>query len=123
MNALKYNNFTEPTPIQRETLPLALGGRNVIGAAETVSISLLILQTKVRIYQFFFSLTNHVIQGSGKTLAFGIPMVQYIAKSQERDGELAGLVLTPTRELAIQVKNHIEKIGIFANIRVSCSTF
>ena len=43
MNALKYNKFTEPTPIQRETLPLALGGRNVIGAAETVIISLLLL--------------------------------------------------------------------------------
>ena len=49
-------------------------------------------------------------------------MVQYIAKSQERDGDLAGLVLTPTRELAIQVKNHIEKIGVFANIRVRCLT-
>ncbi|KAI9248869.1 P-loop containing nucleoside triphosphate hydrolase protein [Phascolomyces articulosus] len=92
VNALKYNKFSEPTPIQRETLPLALAGRNVIGAAET---------------------------GSGKTLAFGIPMVQYIAKSQGKSDGLAGLVLTPTRELAIQVKNHIEKIGTFANIKMA----
>ncbi|KAI9476623.1 P-loop containing nucleoside triphosphate hydrolase protein [Zychaea mexicana] len=92
MNALKYNKFTAPTPIQQETLPLALAGRNVIGAAET---------------------------GSGKTLAFGIPIVQHVAKSQERSGDLAGLILTPTRELAIQVKEHIEKVGVFADIKVA----
>ncbi|KAI8139452.1 P-loop containing nucleoside triphosphate hydrolase protein [Fennellomyces sp. T-0311] len=92
MNALKLNKFTAPTPIQRETLPLALAGRNVIGAAET---------------------------GSGKTLAFGIPMVQHIARLSARTGELTGLVLTPTRELAIQVKEHIEKVGTFANVKVA----
>jgi ATP-dependent RNA helicase DDX24/MAK5 len=89
-NALKYNQFSSPTPIQKESLPLALDGRDIIGAAET---------------------------GSGKTLAFGIPMISYLT-THERSG-LAGLVLTPTRELAIQVKDHISKMALFTDIRVA----
>lgn len=94
VNALKYYKFTQPTPIQSKTLPRALAGRDIIGAAET---------------------------GSGKTLAFGIPMVQSLLKGT-RDG-LTGLVLTPTRELAIQVKDHIQNIATFTDIRVCLYIF
>ncbi|KAI9482776.1 MAG: P-loop containing nucleoside triphosphate hydrolase protein [Benjaminiella poitrasii] len=89
-NALKYNHFTAPTPIQKNALPLALQGRDIIGSAET---------------------------GSGKTLAFGIPIVNYLATHTAHEG-LTGLILTPTRELAIQVRDHIEKMAIFSNARV-----
>ncbi|KAF1796250.1 P-loop containing nucleoside triphosphate hydrolase protein [Mucor lusitanicus] len=90
VNALKYNNFTAPTPIQKNSLPLALEGRDIIGSAET---------------------------GSGKTLAFGIPIINYLATHPAREG-LAGLILTPTRELAIQVRDHIDKMSVFSNMRV-----
>ncbi|KAJ2156802.1 ATP-dependent RNA helicase [Coemansia sp. RSA 552] len=88
LRALKHLGFTKPTEIQSKTLPSALSGRDIIGAAET---------------------------GSGKTLAFGIPMLQHVSKS-----DTTGLVLTPTRELAIQVKNHLVAMSKFngANIVV-----
>ena len=65
--------ISEPTPIQQETIPLLLAGRDVIGQART---------------------------GSGKTLAFATPMVE---RCDPRVHEVQALVLTPTRELAIQV--------------------
>jgi ATP-dependent RNA helicase DDX24/MAK5 len=88
-NALKYNKFTTPTPIQKNSLPLAMKGRDIIGSAET---------------------------GSGKTLAFGIPIIDYLA-THTREG-LGGLILTPTRELAIQVRDHLENMSVFADLRV-----
>ncbi|KAI8363577.1 P-loop containing nucleoside triphosphate hydrolase protein [Mortierella sp. GBAus27b] len=87
-NALKKLKFTKPSPIQEKSLPLGLAGRDVVGVAET---------------------------GSGKTLAFGLPIVQFLAQqsamaaaSKEPLKEsLTALILTPTRELAIQVKDHL----------------
>ncbi|KAI7864976.1 P-loop containing nucleoside triphosphate hydrolase protein [Spinellus fusiger] len=90
MDALRYNKFTHPTPIQEKVLPVALQGRHIIGAAET---------------------------GSGKTLAFGIPIVRHILNHKNKHG-LGALILTPTRELAIQVKNHIQNIAVFTSLRV-----
>ncbi|KAG9296070.1 hypothetical protein G9A89_011922 [Geosiphon pyriformis] len=103
LNALKSLKFGQPTPIQEKTLPYGLKGRDVIGAAET---------------------------GSGKTLAFGIPILQYIINIKESSvgskknlenqhtNELAALIITPTRELAIQVKDHLLQIGKYAGIKV-----
>lgn len=71
--------FTHPTPIQHKAIPIALQGDDIIGIAQT---------------------------GTGKTLAFGIPMVQRL--SSVTDG--AALVLVPTRELAIQVDEVLQKI-------------
>ena len=65
--------YEVPTPIQLKAIPLAIEGKDVIGIAQT---------------------------GTGKTLAFGIPMIQRLAREKGR-----GLVLTPTRELAIQVRD------------------
>ncbi len=71
--ALAAMEISEPTPIQQETIPLLLAGRDVIGQART---------------------------GSGKTLAFATPMVE---RCEPTVREVQALVLTPTRELAIQV--------------------
>ena len=71
--ALAAMEISEPTPIQQATIPLLLSGRDVIGQART---------------------------GSGKTLAFAIPMIERCDASLR---EVQALVLTPTRELAIQV--------------------
>ncbi len=71
--------FTQPTPIQYQVIPIALEGKDVVGIAQT---------------------------GTGKTLAFGIPMLQLLAKNQGQ-----GLVLLPTRELAQQVEETLSEIG------------
>ncbi|MCE9541878.1 DEAD/DEAH box helicase [Candidatus Kaiserbacteria bacterium] len=71
--------YTTPTPIQHQSIPMAIEGKDVIGVAQT---------------------------GTGKTLAFGIPMIQRLAQAEGR-----GLVLVPTRELALQVDETLRKIG------------
>ena len=81
--------YSEPTPIQTEAIPLALQGRDVIGLAET---------------------------GSGKTAAFGIPMLQRL---WEKPQAFYGLVLVPTRELAYQISQQLEALG--SEISVRCT--
>ncbi|CAH1758167.1 1879_t:CDS:10 [Entrophospora sp. SA101] len=95
MKGLELLKFDKPTPIQEKTLPASLTGRDVVGAAET---------------------------GSGKTLAFGIPILEYIIKrknnNEKQFNELVGLILTPTRELAIQIKDHLQSISKFSSINI-----
>jgi superfamily II DNA/RNA helicase len=99
MNELKSLGFNKPTPIQAKTLHFSLSGRDVIGAAET---------------------------GSGKTLAFGIPILEYIFKKVKDSNQLVGLILTPTRELAMQIRDHLQHISknSLIKVRISyCYTF
>ncbi|KAJ2883434.1 ATP-dependent RNA helicase, partial [Coemansia asiatica] len=93
LRALKHLRFTSPTEIQSKTLYQSMNGRDIIGAAET---------------------------GSGKTLAFGIPMLQHICNKDKDlwDGP-TGLVLVPTRELAVQVKNHFMALTRFMHARIA----
>jgi len=79
LHVLDTLKFTVPTPIQLRAIPPAIEGKDVIGVAQT---------------------------GTGKTLAFGIPMLQRILASDGR-----GLILLPTRELALQVEETLSKIG------------
>ncbi len=76
---LETHQYITPTPIQRQAIPHALEGKDIVGIAQT---------------------------GTGKTLAFGLPMLQRLAA---HGGQ--GLVLLPTRELAIQVDQTLQKIG------------
>ncbi|KAJ1680346.1 ATP-dependent RNA helicase [Spiromyces aspiralis] len=98
LRGLKYLGFSTPTQIQSECLPFALKGRDIIGAAET---------------------------GSGKTLAFGLPILQYLLDHRDVNGtldprdQMVGLIMTPTRELAIQVKDHISNVGKLASVKVA----
>ncbi|HLR67320.1 MAG TPA: DEAD/DEAH box helicase [Virgibacillus sp.] len=87
MKALEKMGFEEATPIQKETIPLAMQGNDVIGQAQT---------------------------GTGKTAAFGIPMIEKIDPKQRR---IQGLVVAPTRELAIQVSEEVHRLGKFKGIR------
>jgi ATP-dependent RNA helicase DeaD len=80
LDALAKLKFVTPTDIQLELIPIALQGRDCIGQAKT---------------------------GTGKTAAFGLPMLQMIEPGQAS----AGLVLVPTRELAKQVNDHFEQLG------------
>ncbi len=79
--------FSEPTPIQQAALPAALGGRDVLGAAMT---------------------------GSGKTAAFALPILQRLLSVPGRGTR--ALVLTPTRELAAQVRQHLADLGRHTSI-------
>lgn len=76
---LNQLQFTSPTPIQHQCIPAALEGKDIVGIAQT---------------------------GTGKTLAFGLPMIQLLAQNKGQ-----GLILLPTRELAQQVDEVLMKIG------------
>ena len=87
LRAITEMGFEESTPIQEKTIPLAMEGRDLIGQAQT---------------------------GTGKTAAFGIPLINKINVKEER---ISALIMCPTRELAIQVAEEIEKLGRFKGIR------
>lgn len=98
------SGFKTPTPIQKSSLPSALKGKDVVGVAETVC--------RFVIHQL---LLLNVEKGSGKTLAYGLPILQHLlihphrsSRKGKRTGRrLKALVLTPTRELALQVAIHL----------------
>jgi len=81
LDILEKNKFTTPTPIQAQSISPAIEGKDLMGIAQT---------------------------GTGKTLAFGIPMLQRLAQSK---GQKKGLIILPTRELAMQVEVTLKKIG------------
>jgi ATP-dependent RNA helicase DeaD len=87
LRAITEMGFEESTPIQEKTIPLALEGRDLIGQAQT---------------------------GTGKTAAFGVPLIHKIDIAEER---IVSLIMCPTRELAIQVAEEIGKLGRFKGIR------
>lgn len=87
LKAVSNMGFEEMTPIQQEAIPLGLTGRDLIGQART---------------------------GTGKTAAFGIPMVERFIPEQSLP---QGLVVAPTRELAVQVAEELNKIGEFKRVR------
>ena len=91
LRVLKAQGITEPTPVQAQAIPLAIEGRDVVAVAQT---------------------------GTGKTLAFALPaMTRLAAEPSTRNGML---VLTPTRELAIQVHSVIEAFGKALGLRTVC---
>jgi len=88
LNAVLRMGFEEATPIQAQTIPLSLENKDVIGQAQT---------------------------GTGKTAAFGIPLVEKIDTHREA---IQGIIIAPTRELAIQVSEELYKIGAGKRVRV-----
>lgn len=100
LQVLHSRGFVTPTPIQAKSLPIALNGRDIVGVAETVS---LILSLSLLILQYPF-------QGSGKTLAYGLPILHRILshpRLPRTKRTLQALILAPTRELALQVSDHL----------------
>ncbi|KAJ5130756.1 uncharacterized protein N7515_006795 [Penicillium bovifimosum] len=88
--ACEKMGYKLPTPIQSESIPLALQGRDIIGLAET---------------------------GSGKTAAFALPILMAL---MERPQPFFGLVMAPTRELAYQISQAFESLGSTINVRSTC---
>ncbi|MCM3729044.1 DEAD/DEAH box helicase [Neobacillus cucumis] len=88
LKAVLKMGFEEATPIQSETIPLGLKGIDLIGQAQT---------------------------GTGKTAAFGIPLVEKVDVKMDA---IQGIIIAPTRELAIQVSEELYKIGAGKRVRV-----
>ncbi len=93
LKALKDKNYTEPTEIQAEAIPVILKRRDVLGSAQT---------------------------GTGKTAAFAIPIIQLIhqiEKEKNHKPTLRSLIVTPTRELAIQIDENIRDYSKYTNLK------
>ncbi len=93
LKALKEEGYTNPTPIQAQAIPSLLQGKDLLGCAQT---------------------------GTGKTAAFAIPIIQllYNQREQERKRKLTStLILTPTRELAIQIGDSFEAYGRYTGLK------
>jgi ATP-dependent RNA helicase DeaD len=91
VTAITALGYEEPTPVQRETIPILLAGRDLLAQAAT---------------------------GTGKTAAFALPMLQHLASGSEGHAATRGLVLAPTRELAMQVAEAIHKYAKGLHINV-----
>src|SRR3954467_11934208 len=90
LKALTSLGYEEPTPIQREAIPPLLAGKDLLGQAAT---------------------------GTGKTAAFALPLLQRLGT--DRSGAPSGLVLVPTRELAVQVSQALHRYGRGMGARVT----
>jgi len=91
LRAVKAEGYSEPTPIQKQAIPLVLEGRDVLGCAQT---------------------------GTGKTAAFALPIIQKLSKAQARKGRrpIRALILTPTRELAAQIDDCFAAFGRMSGV-------
>lgn len=89
LKAIDSMGFTKPSDIQREAIPVLMEGYDLIGQAQT---------------------------GTGKTLAFGAPM---LSKISEEKGSIKSIILAPTRELAVQVSDELKRIAKFKNAKVT----
>jgi ATP-dependent RNA helicase RhlE len=93
LDALKDQNYSEPTEIQAKSIPLVLHGDDVLGSAQT---------------------------GTGKTAAFAIPIIQHLMNGEQnhqKNRKISSLVVTPTRELAIQIEENFKAYSKYTKIR------
>jgi ATP-dependent RNA helicase RhlE len=90
LRAVRDLQFTEPTPVQADAIPPALAGRDLLASAST---------------------------GSGKSAAFGLPLIQALMDLPR--GTTRALVLAPTRELAVQITQHMTAFAKYTNVRVA----
>jgi ATP-dependent RNA helicase RhlE len=91
LRTLDEHGYTRPTPIQQQAIPVALEGKDLMGAAQT---------------------------GTGKTAGFTLPLLERLASKQRPRGRQArALIITPTRELAAQVHNSVRSHGKYLSLR------
>ena len=84
LDALKAQGYEQPTPIQEKAIPSILQKKDLLGSAQT---------------------------GTGKTAAFAIPILQNLSEKDQRTNQIKALILTPTRELAIQIEENFQAYG------------
>lgn len=92
LRSLNKEGYSEPTPIQAQSIPIALQGRDLLASAQT---------------------------GTGKTASFAIPVLQNLGTTQPNRGRkpIRSLVLTPTRELAIQIDESFRRYGRYTDLK------
>lgn len=93
LKALAKENYKTPTPIQAQAIPAVLAGRDLLGCAQT---------------------------GTGKTAAFSVPMIQLLNEHPPKPGmarRIRALVLSPTRELALQISDNVKAYSQFTKLR------
>ncbi|GKU76479.1 DEAD/DEAH box helicase [Paenibacillus sp. L3-i20] len=92
LKALSKENYSSPTPIQEQAIPAVLEGRDIFGCAQT---------------------------GTGKTAAFSLPIIQLLSaqKPQSSRRRIRSLILSPTRELALQISENIDAYSQFTDLR------
>ncbi|MBI9010318.1 MAG: DEAD/DEAH box helicase [Tenericutes bacterium] len=89
LKAVNAEGYETPSPIQEHAIPILLSGKDIMGSAQT---------------------------GTGKTAAFAIPILQNIMQKSKRDG-IKALILTPTRELAMQIKESFDNYGKYLPLK------
>src|SRR5678815_4757411 len=91
LKALQKEGYTTPTPIQAQAIPHGIMGKDLLGLAQT---------------------------GTGKTAAFAIPILQHLHQDQPVKGyrHTRSLILTPTRELAVQIGESFEAYGRYTSV-------
>jgi ATP-dependent RNA helicase RhlE len=89
VEALSYMNITEMSPIQEQSIPHSIGGKNVVACAQT---------------------------GTGKTVSFLVPILNKIATNGNNSGKVKAMIIAPTRELAVQIDKQIDALGYFLNV-------
>ncbi|GGF71283.1 DEAD/DEAH box helicase [Wenyingzhuangia marina] len=95
LKAVAEQNYTTPTPIQQATIPLVLDGIDVIGSAQT---------------------------GTGKTAAFALPILDRLfsqTDASKKDKKIKALVVSPTRELAVQIEENFKSYSTYTNLRTT----
>ncbi|MBW2960494.1 DEAD/DEAH box helicase [Mesonia aestuariivivens] len=92
LKALAEKGYTQPTPIQAQAIPVLLAGKDLLGSAQT---------------------------GTGKTAAFTIPILQHLAEGAppKKQRKIQVLIITPTRELAIQIDDNVKAYAKYTDIR------
>lgn len=89
LEGIEASNYDEATPIQEQVIPLILNGKDIIASAQT---------------------------GTGKTAAFLLPLVHQLLTVKHDPHSITSMVIVPTRELAIQIQNHLEGLSYFTSI-------
>ncbi len=94
LRSLKEEGYSKPTPIQSQAIPVALKGTDLLGCAQT---------------------------GTGKTAAFAIPILENLSKNKNRDRNrnIRSLIVTPTRELAIQIDDSFQSYGRYTGLNTA----
>jgi ATP-dependent RNA helicase RhlE len=92
LKAVTEIGYTSPTPIQEQSIPILLKKKDLLGCAQT---------------------------GTGKTAAFTIPILQHLAteKQTSQRRQIKSLIVTPTRELALQIEENIKEYGKYTNLK------
>ena len=99
LRALTHEGYTSPTPIQQQAIPAILEHRDLLGCAQT---------------------------GTGKTAAFAIPLLQLMHQQRQQSPQsrrnIKALILTPTRELAIQIEESFRAYGKYIDLKLTHSS-